>query len=542
MGSKATPGSDLVGYCLQLSNETNLENANVTVLIECIARTMQKEVGTHEYARSVLLVFAASLIFFMQAGFAMVCAGAVRKKNIQNTLLKNLLDACGASLAWYTIGYAFAFGGSDPYSPNKTFIGVTDFFLMNVEDLAFWMFQYAFSAASVTIIAGTLAERCQMAAYLSYSLVMVGWVYPIVVHAIWNPQGFLSAYSIDPLWGIGMIDFAGSGVVHITGGTTALFATVILGPRRGRFHDETGRRLEKPKEFPGSSMSLQMLGTLILWFGWYGFNCGSALPNSGPNAHVIAALAGVNTTLSAGAAGITALFLNLCILERMTGESYFDLKMAMNGSLAGLVAVTSGCGVMEPWGAVITGIVAGTVYLAGSKGLVRLRLDDAVDAIPVHMLGGMWGVIACGLFASPRWVKEAYGNADHAGWVFNGRDGNLLACQLVGILFICSWVTVIMFPFFVWLDWRGWFRSDPLEEIVGLDTSYHGGLFLLGGEDEVNPEFISAFKQRREEDRLRRRHVGGDTPAATVMGDSSYHGNDDELNAENFDDGRVHNA
>ena len=134
---------------------------------------------------------------------------------------------------------------------------------MNVDDLAFWLFQYAFSAASVTIIAGTLAERCQMAAYLCYSLMMVGWVYPIIVHAIWNPQGFLSAYSVDPLWGVGMVDFAGSGVVHVTGGTTALFATIILGPRRGRFHDETGRRLDKPKEFPGSSISLQMLGTYV---------------------------------------------------------------------------------------------------------------------------------------------------------------------------------------------------------------------------------------------------------------------------------------
>jgi len=175
-------------------------------------------------------------------------------------MLKNLLDACGASIAFFVLGYALAFGGMDPDSPTKTFIGTKNFFLMDVDDLAFWMFQYAFSAASATIVAGTLAERCQMAAYLCYSVMLTGWVYPVIAHAIWNPNGFLSANSVDPLWGVGMIDFAGSGVVHLTGGTTALFATMILGPRRGRFHDETGRRLETPREFPGHSVALQVCG------------------------------------------------------------------------------------------------------------------------------------------------------------------------------------------------------------------------------------------------------------------------------------------
>ena len=188
----------------------------------------------------------------------MLCAGAVRKKNVQNTLLKNLLDACGSSIAFYAVGYAFAFGGMDPKSGEKTFVGTSNFFLMDVDDFSLWFFQYAFSAAATTIVAGTLAERCQMAAYLSYSLMLSGWVYPIVVHAIWNHNGFLSANSIEPLWGVGVVDFAGSGVVHLTGGTTALVATMILGPRRGRFHDETGRRLEVPRDFPGHSFSLQV--------------------------------------------------------------------------------------------------------------------------------------------------------------------------------------------------------------------------------------------------------------------------------------------
>lgn len=188
----------------------------------------------------------------------MLCAGAVRKKNVQNTMLKNLLDACGAALAFWAVGYAFAFGGQDFESSTKTFIGTENFFLMGVDDLAFWLFQYAFSAASATIVAGTLAERCQMAAYLCYSVVLGGFVYPVIAHSIWNPQGFLSANAVEPLLGVGMIDFAGSGVVHLTGGTTALFATMILGPRRGRFHDDTGRKLDKPKEFPGHSVALQV--------------------------------------------------------------------------------------------------------------------------------------------------------------------------------------------------------------------------------------------------------------------------------------------
>lgn len=166
---------------------------------------------------------------------------------------------CGASIAFFSFGYAFAFGdGSDP----NGFIGTTNFFLMGVDDYAFWMFQYAFSAASATIVAGTLAERCQMTAYLCYSLLLAGFVYPVIAHSVWSPHGFLSTQNANPLFGIGVVDFAGGGVVHMTGGTTALFATMILGPRRGRFHDEQGRKLEKPKKFPGHSIALQVRSTI----------------------------------------------------------------------------------------------------------------------------------------------------------------------------------------------------------------------------------------------------------------------------------------
>lgn len=234
------------------------ENTSTEYLLRCVSSQFLNNSNARQFSRNVLLVYSAALVFFMQAGFAMLCAGAVRKKNVQNTMLKNLLDACGAALAFFSVGFAFAFGGQDQLSRDKTFIGKENFFLTEVDDLAYWLFQYAFSAASATIVAGTLAERCQMVAYLAYSVLLGGFVYPVVAHAGWSAQGFLSAFSADPLWGVGMVDFAGSGVVHLTGGTTALFATMILGPRRGRFHDDTGRRLDTPKDFPGHSVALQV--------------------------------------------------------------------------------------------------------------------------------------------------------------------------------------------------------------------------------------------------------------------------------------------
>lgn len=225
------------------------------------------------------------------------------------------------------------------------------------------------------------------------------------------------------------------------------------------------------------------------------------------------ALAGVNTTIASGAAALVALFANLWYLERTTGEPYFDVKFAMNGCLSGLVAITAGCGFVEPWAAFATGIIAGLLYMVGSIGLVHLRLDDAVDAIPVHMINGAWGLISVGFFASPSRMGQVFGvETNYPGWFYSigrGEAGNvrLLGVQLIGLIFICSWVMVIMLPFFVWLDWKGWFRSDPLEEIVGLDTSYHGGLALLNSEDAVNPEYITAFQlKRRQQGNLRRRN------------------------------------
>ncbi|CAB9531807.1 Ammonium transporter 1 member (Partial), partial [Seminavis robusta] len=260
------------------------DGANAYALLQCVSSHIESDIDATQHAlRSYLLLLSGALIFFMQAGFAMLVAGSVRRKNTRNSMLKNLLDAAGAAIAYFCVGYGFAFGGemnefAGSGLPDTTFIGLENFFGQGEIDYPFYFFQYTFFAASVTIVAGTLAERCQMGAYLGYSMFLTGFVYPVVAHAAWTARGFLSPTHVEPLLGIGMVDFSGSGVVHCTGGFTALYATKILGSRRGRFYDiNTGAALDVPKPMPGHSVALQMLGSFILWFGWYGFNPGTAL-------------------------------------------------------------------------------------------------------------------------------------------------------------------------------------------------------------------------------------------------------------------------
>jgi Amt family ammonium transporter len=222
----------------------------------------------------------------------------------------------------------------------------------------------------------------------------------------------------------------------------------------------------------------------------------------------VAATAAVSTSLSGAAGGISALLTNLYIQERRTGEPQFSLFMAMNGALAGLVGVTSGCGVIEPWAAVVVGIVAGWTYLYASNLLLRSKIDDAVDAIPVHMCCGIWGVLATGLFASPHLMETAYGTGEFPGLFYALANGsysaNLLACQVCLICFIVGWVFCVMMPFFIWLNYKGWFRADSLEELVGLDISYHGGMDMKDG--SVKKEYIEAFKRHKGAIRNRRQN------------------------------------
>jgi ammonium transporter, Amt family len=415
----------------------------------------------------------------MQSGFAMLCAGSVRQKNVKNIMLKNLLDACGGALGFWSIGFALAYG--DKYSDDNSvrFIGNDGFFLTKFTDgdqYIGWFFQFAFAATAATIVAGTVAERCKMAAYLCYSVFLTGFVYPVIVHSIWASDGFLSAFHSPAFRGIGVIDFAGSGVVHLTGGCTALVAAIILGPRKGRFYDDDGNVLDTPVSFQPHSVALQILGTFILWFGWYGFNPGSALAIANSGSAAVAGLCTVTTTIGAAAGGVTAMFLDTIIDGLSTGEASYDLSMAMNGLLGGLVAITAGCSVITPWAALIIGMVGGVVYYVGSKTLIALKIDDAVDAVPVHFGNGMWGLIAVGLFAEPDRQALAYsGNITHVGWFYNFSDANLLLVQFTGLCWVIGWVTAVMTPFFIMLNMLGMFRVDALEEEVGLDISHHRG-------------------------------------------------------------------
>lgn len=222
----------------------------------------------------------------------------------------------------------------------------------------------------------------------------------------------------------------------------------------------------------------------------------------------VSAIAAANTALSGAAGGITALFTNLYLVERATGEPYFSILHAMNGSLSGLVAITSGCGIVEPWAAIIIGTIAGWIYLCASSLLIKLRIDDAVDAIPVHMFNGIWGVIATGFFAAPRFMDLAYGagTGSNPGLFYpvDGKvSGNLLGCQVTLVVFIIGWVFATMMPFFIWLNYKGWFRADSLEELVGLDVSYHGRDFD-SPDGDVKEEYIEAFKKQKGSLRSRR--------------------------------------
>jgi len=450
---------------------------------------------------TLFLLFSGALVFLMQAGFAMLCAGSIRAFNVQNILLKNMFDACGGAIGFYTIGYALAYG-DDGNNTGTTFFGNKTYFFqddLESERGAYisWFFQFAFAATAATIVAGTIAERCKMNAYFCYSMFLTAFVYPVIVHSIWDAHGFLSTGNSDPFLNSGMIDFAGSGVVHMTGGCTALIAAIILGPRIGRFYDEHGVLLEEPHSFAPHSVSLQVLGTFLLWFGWYGFNPGSTLSISGEGNDQIVALCAVTTTLAAASGLMSGVMVNYVATTILTGEPVLDLSMAMNGALSGLVGVTAGCSVVQPWAAIVIGLVSGCLYYIASKTLVRLRIDDAVDAIPVHYFNGMWGCLATGLFADPTLVRAAYG-MDQGGILYGG-GGNLLANAVCGILWINGWVLVTMFPFLYGLKRIGWFRVDAEDELVGLDASKHGGFAYNFEKPSV--EDVERYHQKKMSDR-----------------------------------------
>jgi len=412
-------------------------------------------------ADTLWLLLAAFLVFFMQAGFAMLEVGSVSSKNAKNILLKNLMDVSLGGIFYWALGWGFSYGGSNP------FIGGTEFFMIGTEEYRSWLFQFAFAATAATIVSGSVAERTQFRAYFIYSIFLTAFIYPVVVHWVWSTDGFLSAFNSDSASRIGggMMDFAGSGVVHMTGGTAALVGAIAVGARHGRFDKATG----KPQPKPGHNPVLAALGGFILWFGWYGFNAGSTLIFTG-GAQFVAGKVAVTTTLAACGGGLTVLFIG-----RLATKS-FDLSMALNGILAGLVSITAGCSVVDPWSSVLIGIIGGIVYFGFSRLLLRLKIDDPLDASPIHCFCGFWGVLSVGLFATPENVMNAYATDSLSNiGVFFGGDGTLFGVQLLGGIIIFCWTALLSSLVFFPLKKLRLLRVTAEVEDAGLDVHKHGG-------------------------------------------------------------------
>lgn len=393
---------------------------------------------------TVWVLMAAFFVFFMQAGFGMVEAGFIRAKNTCNILTKNFLDYCMASLGFFIFGYAIMFGGGN------WFTGTKGWFLVGAESgagiplYAFWLFQAAFCGAAATIVAGGMAGRMKFHSYLIYSFIISAFIYPIVGHWIWG-GGWLAK--------INFVDFAGSTVVHSVGGFAALVGTIILGPRIGKYNTDG-----TPNAIPGHSIPLASLGVFILWFGWFGFNPGSTL---GVGDGSLVARVAINTNLAAASGAIAAMIL----VWVMSGKP--DLSMIMNGALAGLVAITAPCAFVDPWAAIVIGVVGGVIVVVGVILLDKLKIDDPVGAVPVHGMNGFWGTISIGLFG-----KKALSVANDG--LFYGGGLKQLGTQALGVVSVIIFVLITMGIVFKLIDIIIGLRVHPEEEIAGLDTAEHG--------------------------------------------------------------------
>ncbi|BCY19573.1 ammonium transporter (plasmid) [Leptolinea sp. HRD-7] len=398
-------------------------------------------------------LISAFLVFFMQAGFAMVEAGLSRAKNTVAVLTKNYMDGLIGGLAFWAFGFAFMFGGSALASgleSGNPFIGFSGFMLSgdayDVTTMELWFFQMVFAATAATIVSGAVAERTKTTAYLAYSFLISAIVYPIYGHWVWG-GGWLATLP----FGVGARDFAGSGVVHAVGGFVALAGAIMVGPRLGKFGKDG-----KAKFIPGHNMSLVALGTFILFFGWFGFNPGSTMAATDLRISVIA----VNTFLAGAAGAVVGVYYSLL----KTGK--IDLTLACNGGLAGLVGITAPCAYVGTLSAVIIGVIAAMVMI-WALGFVenKLKVDDVVGAVSVHGFGGLWGLIAVGIFAD-----GTYGGVSG---LIMGNTGQFIA-QLIDAAVVLAWSLGMGFAIFALLKVTMGLRASKEEEIKGLDVPEHG--------------------------------------------------------------------
>ncbi|MEX2516132.1 MAG: ammonium transporter [Gammaproteobacteria bacterium] len=382
---------------------------------------------------TVWIVTAGALVFFMQAGFALLESGMSRAKNAVNVVMKNFMDACVGSIMFWLIGFGLMFGA------NATGWFGTSHFALNEGDpldFSYLFFQTMFAATAVTIASGAMAERTRYSAYLYGAIIVCALIYPVYGSWVWGSlyegSGWLSE--------MGFIDFAGSTVVHSVGGWIALAGIIVLGPRLGRFGEDGEARL-----IPGHNLNHVALGGLILWLGWFGFNAGSTVA-----ADASIGLIALNTHLSAAAGAVGAMF-----AMRVLGMKQL-MAMTVNGAIGGLVGITAGCASMAPMFALFTGLVAGIAVILGTQMLVRMGLDDVVGAVPVHGFAGIWGTLAAGIF----YIDDPF-------------NTGIIMVQLIGIAAAFIWVFPLALLMYGLIDKTVGLRIDTVGEQRGLDYSEH---------------------------------------------------------------------
>lgn len=410
---------------------------------------------------NIFIFLSAALVFLMQPGFALVEAGLTRAKNAANIMMKNLMDVAIGVLMFAFIGWGIAYPGDFNGLIGSAGLGISGFFSNFLVDISpeavasedfyplavpvDFFFQAAFAATAATIVSGAVAGRTKFMGYLIYSVILTAFIYPVVVSWHWG-GGFLAD--------AGFIDFAGSGLVHMTGGIAALMGAIAIGPRIGKYTDKG-----EPRAMPGHSIPLAITGVFILFIGWFGFNPGSEL-----QADMAVPVIAVLTALAACIGALTAMTTSWVVMGKP------DVSMAGNGLLAGLVAICSGVGEMSVTGTLATGAVAGVIVVLSVLAIERKGIDDPVGAFSVHAVGGGWGLLATGLFAT---TSPVNGASQSAG-LFYGGGFNLLGNQAIGLLAIAVFVTVSAGALFAGLKAAGLLRVSEEDERAGLDMSEHG--------------------------------------------------------------------
>lgn len=427
----------------------------------------------NESLDTIWMMLAAILVFFMHAGFSLLEAGCVRLKNAQNILTKNLIVLTVGFLCWYLFGWAIAYGVDDVEDPNKM-LGTRQFmadeFMKDKTLFRNWFFQGAFCATASTIVSGSMAERTQLKGFATYTILMTSFIYPCVVYWGWSGAGFLN-YTDDngdsvSFVGPAYVDFAGSSFVHLTGGIGGLIGAILVGPRKGRFD-----ALVDQIEFDAHNVPFTVLGTISLWFGWYGFNPGSTLSMHDADTAYTAGIVAVNTTLAPCVAGLLVFTLRATVAP----PKLLDVGGFCNGILAGLVSITAGCATVKAWESLVIGFVGGLVYQASSMLVRRFNIDDVVDAASVHGACGLWGVLALGIFGDP---DEGMGG--------NGLlyGGDQMGTQVAGVIIIMVWVGGLSMLILLPIKLAGGLRlSDHFQE-MGADFMEHTPNKAYASKDE----------------------------------------------------------